>query len=407
MARLKRFPSNPIHPRLVAASCVASILCFASAEAAKPLVQEELDAIDTTFGEVPDAPAPPPAASGTPQADSDTATSPGSVADAPEPAVPPQEDGVFENVVDPGETYRREWTLDFQTSLGGSDWDTTTGSVWVGVSRRFENEAESFVPRVGWMRNSQDPSDLVSHIGIFGATVSRTFFMDFALEGDAEWKTQEGPDAWSASANLEWTRGLSDLFELSASWTSGWSNVSRSLHGASIGLSAGLGSWTAAAEASWNRRWQEYRAPTGKWKTEYVHAWGWSTSFLWTSGSWTTGPGWSGEYWKTDSRSDASSSQGQGYSDGKNRRFHWQSAPRSRSVSSDGVAVDQTLSWLLSWKPIESLRVEVDASRSFGLSDATTRSSNARNGKPVATSTVDAFLPPDSWGGTFGFSFDW
>ncbi len=404
MARLQRFPSNPIHPRLLAASCVASFLCFASAEAGKPLVQEELDAIDTTFGEAPAPSAPAPATTGTPEADSDTTTSTRSVADASESTPPPEEDGVFENVVDPGETYQRNWNLDFQTSLGGSDRDTTTGSVWIGVSRRFENEVESFVPRAGWIRTSESPDDLVSHIGIFGASVSRSFFMDFVLEGDAEWRTQDGPDAWSAFADLAWTRELSDLFELSASWASGWSNVSRSLHGASIELSACPGPWIASVGASWNRRWQEYHILSNQWKTEYVHAWGWSTSLLWTSGSWTTGPGWSGEYWRTDSRTDPAAF---GYGPGRNRRFHPHSAPRVQSVSSDGVAVDQTLSWMLSWKPIESLRVKVDVSRSFGLSDATTRSVDAKNGKPIPTSTVDAYLPPDSWGGTFGFSFDW
>jgi hypothetical protein len=49
----------------------------------------------------------------------------------------------------------------------------------------------------------------------------------------------------------------------------------------------------------------------------------------------------------------------------------------------------------------------LDISRSFGLSAATTRSTNGSGRKLAPTSTVDAYLPPDSWGGTFGFSFDW
>lgn len=408
MARFQRFLSNPSSMRLAAAPCIALCLCFSSAQAGKPLVQEEQDMIDTTFGEVPAPSAPAPAATAnSEQADSDAATYAQPVAPAQEPTPPPEEDGVFENVVDPGDAYHRNWNLDFQTSLGGSDWDSTTGTVWIGLSRRFENEVESFVPRLGWSRTSEDPSDLVSHIGIFGASISRSLFMDLALGLDAEWKTQKGPDAWSAFADLAWEREISDWIGISAAATSGWSSVSRTLHGASIEASAYPGSWIASVGASWNRRWQEYETPHEKWKTEYVHAWGWSVSLLWTSGSWTTGPAWDGEYWKTSSRGIESSF---GY-EGSGRKW-WLykrrlSAPRFRSVSSDGVAVDQTLSWMASWKPIESLRVKMDVSRSFGLSEATTRSTNATAKKIVPTSTVDAYLPPDSWGGTFGVSFDW
>lgn len=405
MPRFQRLASDSLHPRLWA-TCIAAFLCLGSAHAAKPVVMEELDAIDTTFGEDQPMPPPVPAQADTAAADvADPATSAApSVPEAMEPTEP-TEDGAFENIVDPGDVYRRNWTLDFRTSLGGPDPDTTTKTVWVCVSRRFENEVESFVPRAGWMRTSEAPDDFASHLGVFGATVTRLFPMDITASLDAEWKTQEGRDAWSASADLSWTRELADLFELSASWASGWSNVSRTLHQASIGLSAGRGSWTASAEASWKRRWQEYHFPWAQWRSEYVHAWGWSTSLLWTTGSWTTGPTWSGEYWKTNSWVDTTAFSAYWY-DGRSRLYHAHYAPRSRSVSSDGVAVDQTLSWTTSWKPIESLRLELDISRSFGLSDATTRPNDARSGL-IATSTVDAYLPPDSWGGTFGFSFDW
>lgn len=405
MARLQRFLSNPISMRLAAAPCIALCLCFSSAQAGKPLVQEEQDMIDTTFGEAPPRSAPSTTTAPLPEQVS-TESSPQPDQDTSESTTPPEEEGVFENIVDPGDTYQRNWSLDFQTSLGGSDWDTTTGTVWIGISRRFENEVESFVPRAGWMRTSEDPSDLVSHIGIFGASISRSLFMDLALGLDAEWKTQKGPDAWSAFADLAWEREISDWIGVSAAATSGWSSVSRTLYGASIEASAYPGSWIASAGVSWNRRWQEYEAPHNQWKTEYVHAWGWSTSLLWTSGSWTTGPAWNGEYWKTSSRGVTS-----GFSYGSGRKWSQyhdrHSAPRFRTVSSDGIAVDQTLSWMATWKPIESLRVKMDVSRSFGLSDATTRSTNATAKKIVPTSTVDAYLPPDSWGGTFGVSFDW
>lgn len=382
---------------------MAAFLCFGSAQAARPVVQESMDAIDTTFGEVPEPPAAAPEANAaSDQTNSDSTPFAQTVAEEAEPAS--MEDGAFEDVFAPGEPYERNWSLDFQTSLGGTDRDSTTRTVWIGLSRRFGNETESFVPRAGWIRTSQAPEDPVSHIGIFGASVSRSFPMDIVAGSDVEWKTQEGPDAWSASANLAWTREVSELFEVSASWGSGWSNVSRTLHGASVEATAYPGSWIASVGASWNRRWQEYHYPSVQWRTEYVHAWGWSASLLWTSGSWTTGPTWTGEYWSTDSWVDTSAFLIYWY-DGRTKRFQGHSRPRSRSVSSQGVAVDQTLSWIANWKPIESLRVKLDVSRSFGLSAVPTRSTNAR--KIVPTSTVDAYLPADSWGGTFGFSFDW
>lgn len=404
MARLQRFLSNPSSMRLAAAPCIALCLCISSAQAGKPLVQEEQDMIDTTFGEAPPRSAPSTTTAPLPEQVS-TESSPQPDQDTSESTTPPEEEGVFENVVDPGDTYQRNWSLDFQTSLGGSDWDTTTGTVWVGISRSFEAEAASFVPRLGWNRASESPDDLVTHLGIFGASASWMPFMDHTLGLDAEWTTQDGPDDWSASADWMWDRELSDWASLSAGLMGGWSGLSRGFSGASIEATAAPGSWIASVGGSWNRRWQDYLDAIGFWKTKYVNAWGWSTSLHRVSGSWTTGPTWSGEYWKTNSTVDADANATGNTKLAK--ALLKRTGSSVVSVSASGVEVDQTVSWMVAWKPIESLRVKMDFSRTFGLSDISTRSTNANARKIVSKRTASAVLPPDSWGSTFGVSFDW
>lgn len=403
MPRFQRLASDSLHPRLWA-TCIAAFLCLGSAHAAKPVVMEELDAIDTTFGEDQPMPPPVPAQADTAAADiADPATSAEpSVPEAMEPTEP-TEDGAFENIVDPGDVYRRNWTLDFRTSLGGPDPDTTTKTVWVCVSRGFETEAASFSPRLGWNRLSRSPDDLVTHLGVFGASASWMPSMDHTLGLDAEWTTQDGTDDWRASAEWTWDRDLSDWSSLSAGVAGGWSGLSRGFSGASLDATTFSGSWIGSIGASWNRRWQDYLDATGTWTSEYVDAWGWSTSLRWTSGSWTTGPAWTGEYWETSSTVDAGTVSAGGTKPAK-------ATPKRAgssvvSVSSNGAEIDQTVSWTVAWKPIESLRVNLDVSRSFGQSAVSTRTATSK--KTVAKRLTEAVLPVDSWGGTFGFSFDW
>lgn len=406
MPRFQPLASDSLHPRL-SATCIAAFLCFGSAQAAKPVAMEEPGAIDTTFGEDPPMPPPVPAQADTAAADlADSAIAPSSdapsAAEAMEPTEP-LEDGAFEDVFAPGETYERNWSLDFRTSLGGSDLDSTTRTVWMEVSRGFGTDVASFSPRLGWNRASRSPDDLVTHLGVFGASASWMPSMDHTLGLDAEWTTQEGPDDWRTSADWTWDRELSELASLSAGVAGGWSGLSRGFSGASLDATTFAGSWIGSVGASWNRRWQDYLDATGTWTSEYVDAWGWSTSLRWTSGSWTTGPAWTGEYWKTSSPVDV---EPVSTGDAKLAKASAKRAGSSTvSVSSSGVVVDQTLSWMVAWKPIESLRAHLDVSRSFGQSAVSTRSATTK--KIAAKRGADAVLPVDSYGGTFGVSFDW
>ncbi len=375
-----------------------------TALAGRPAIQE-VDDIDTAFGEDESAePAPAPGARNL-SANSTAATATDSDADDLDAAPLAEEDEGFDNVLDPGDIYERKWSLTVQYGLGGPAWDSTTGTVWTGITRSFSTESFSFDPRAGWYRSSSDPGSDVSHSGVFGAYASWTPLESHSIGLDGEWTTQEGPDDWTATADWSSDFDITEAASISVAADGGWSGLSRGFCGASLGTNLTPGDWSFDLVGSWGRRLQPYVNANGAAKETYVDAWGWNSSITWKSGSWTFGPSWSGEYWEVDATAKAKTSTqtSQGSRKGKYSRTTTITIPAS------GVNIDQTFAFATAWKPIESIRLKLEVSRSYGISDVSTQSGNGTlaQRKKATARLEQATLPSDSWGGTLGLTFDW